>query len=403
MNAVPQMHESVIERIELERQHQEQIADLRDEALDNEADRLESLADLQERHNDRILGLAEKLNEDLEDLRTRRFQSAEDLALEYQRDLEDLQTKFARELFGDSVISFADITAEQQQRLQQDTDYQRGLFDLNRERDRDRFDFQDQFGGLRPGSPGYDFYSQQLQQGTLSESEVEHLFGRRGRGFYTNFLRGEDDADADLASGVSDVNTEAQALASAIDTALSPLLEPATQTAEMERMTAALTSDTAILESTTAALESSTAGMNASTAALQEQSAAALTTGSKTLLDAAIELNKFNLDTFVAAAVRSSDSLENISLTLTTLPTALKSTLEGVLAELPTALAQGVGANPFGQVGSLSTGTPAGFPNSGQPLVIQNVISLPNSVVQALNENNLILTQEGRIIQPSGS
>ena len=90
-----------------------EIQDLRDETIEAEADRLERIADLQLDHNRRILDLEEELQRDLEDLRRARFDDARDDALDYTRDLEDLQNQYARKLFGDSIISFGDLTEQQ--------------------------------------------------------------------------------------------------------------------------------------------------------------------------------------------------------------------------------------------------------------------------------------------------
>ena len=100
---------------------QDEIADLRDDGFEAEADRLASLEELHARHNARILDLEEDFQENLDDLRRERLQDAQDLATEYQRDIQDLQNEFARELFGDSVVSFTDLTAAQQRQLQSDT------------------------------------------------------------------------------------------------------------------------------------------------------------------------------------------------------------------------------------------------------------------------------------------
>ena len=79
LGAIPQMHASVTERLEMEKNLQAEIADLRDDALDNEADRQQKLIDLEQDTQDRILDIQRKANRDREDLQT-----------EFGRDIEDI-------------------------------------------------------------------------------------------------------------------------------------------------------------------------------------------------------------------------------------------------------------------------------------------------------------------------
>ena len=180
------------------------IADLRDDAVDAEADRLESIEDLHDRHLNRVLGLETRFSRDLEDLRRDRIDDAEDIALEYQRDLEDLQNRFTRQLIDDA-ISFSDLTADQQRQVTESTGFQQGLFDLNRDRSRDRQDLGIESGILRPGSAGSEFYRQQIEGGQLTDQNlIEELFGRQGLDDFIGLERGVEDAETRLAQGLID-------------------------------------------------------------------------------------------------------------------------------------------------------------------------------------------------------
>ena len=197
------------ERLEMVRETQEAIDDLHEDALDAATNRLSSLEDAHQRHLQRVLGLELGFSRDLEDLRRDRIDDAEDLNLEYQRDLEDLQNRFTRQLVSDA-IAFADLTAEQQQRVTESTGFQQGLFDLNVDRNRDRQDLGTELGGLRPGSGGYQFYRSQLESGELTDQNlIERLFGRQGLGDFIDLTRGTEDAESALEQGILDANQEA--------------------------------------------------------------------------------------------------------------------------------------------------------------------------------------------------
>ena len=227
LEAVPQMHESVTERLKMEQELQDDIKDLRDQEAENEADRLESIANLHERHNQRIVDLEEELNRDIEDLRRDRFDDAREDALDSARDLEDLQTEYARKLFGDSVISFGDLTDDQRRQLEQDTDYQREVFDLNRERDRDRRDRDIEFGDLIPGSAGFAFFREQLTSGQLiDENLIRELFGTQGRDDFLNFQQGTQDADQRLAQGILEATATYETAISENTAAMQALMFP---------------------------------------------------------------------------------------------------------------------------------------------------------------------------------
>ena len=237
-----------------------EIEAVRDDRIENEADRLETLADLQEDHNRRMLALEAQFQEDLDDLRRDRNQTAADIQREYQRDLQDLQTETARRLFDEE---FGGLSEAQRQQLASDSTYQRELFDLNRQRDRDVQDFQTEFGILTPGSPGYQFYRQELESGGLTdENFIERVFGRRGLDEYLQNQRSVADVEARTETERADIEAAAQATATALSEALAPLLHPEPEAVQVSAEAAVASKDAA-----TAATEAAVAARDAATAA----------------------------------------------------------------------------------------------------------------------------------------
>lgn len=251
---IERLREDAIAR---EARRQDEIEEVRDAQIENEADRLERLADLQEDHNRRMLALEEQFQEDLDDLRRDRNQTGEDILQEYQRDLQDLQTETARRLFDEE---FGDLTANQRSRLAEDDTFQRELFDLNRQRDRDVQDFQTDFGILTPGSAGYNFYRQELESGALTdENLIQRLFGRRGLNEFIEQQRATEDLTQDTAAREADIHAQAAAQATAIEAALAPLIAQNATTATLEATTATTNATTATTESATAVANASNA------------------------------------------------------------------------------------------------------------------------------------------------
>ena len=252
------------ERLRTEERLADEIQDLRDQEIENESDRLQELEGLREDHNRRILELQEKLIEDLDDLERDRNQTAEDLNREYQRDLQDLQTETARRLFGEE---FGDLTESQRTRLTEDDTYQRERFDLDRQRNRDVQDFQTDFGILTPRTPGYDFYRQQVESGELTdENFIQRLFGRRGLDDILSNQRDVADVEQRTEQREADINAQAEVTASALQTALQPLLGEQSALATQQQTTAALESTTATTAAETATTAATTATVEASNA-----------------------------------------------------------------------------------------------------------------------------------------
>ena len=259
--------DAAAQRLRAEQDLADEIKDLEDQRVENEADRLDAIEDLNARHKSRLLEIEEQFHEDLDDLERDRNQTGEDLLREYQRDLQDLQTETARRLFGEE---FGDLTADQRSRLSEDDTFQRELFDLNRQRDRDVQDFQTEFGFLTPGSPGYQFYRQELESGALTdENFIERVFGRRGLDEFIEQQRATEDLTEDTAAREVEIQAQATAQATAIETALAPLLAQNATTAETE-------ATTAMTNATTATTEAATAIANASNAEMFGQGIAAL-------------------------------------------------------------------------------------------------------------------------------
>ena len=213
------------DRIRAEETAHAEIERLRDEAIEREERRQQEIQDLQEHHNTRLLEIEERFQNDLDALRNRRTDTAEDLQTEYRRDLEDLRTRFARDLFGGDIISFSDLPAEQHRQLEGNRNFQRGLFDLNTEFQRDRQDLQTSFGILQPGSPGYDFFRGQLESGALTgPTEIENLFGRRGLDAFLDTEDRREDATSDFEKSSAEIQAEADAIGTAVAGKLNELL-----------------------------------------------------------------------------------------------------------------------------------------------------------------------------------
>ena len=357
LEAVPQMHESVVERLELEKDLQADIADLREDAVEAEADRLETLADLQERHNQRIVDLEEELNRDIEDLRRDRFDDARADALDYTRDLEDLQTEYARKLFGDSVISFGDLTSEQQQRLEANTDFQRELFDLNQARDRDRQDRNVEFGGLRPGSAGYQYYRQQLESGQLTdENLIRQLFGTQGRDDFVDFEEGTQDADEQLAQGILEATATYETAVSENTAALQELTFPE------EAVTI-----------TEGAAEAAESASQATTAAMVASESAAEATG--------------NISESVEGAISATGTLDRIVSALGDPAADLRATVEG-LASLEGLKNITLAAEQLDQLGGAMTDfleEVTGIVPAGSEMLMPGEIPVPELIVDSVS------------------
>ena len=178
------------------------ISGLRDDALDAEMDRLEAEATAHERHLNRILDLELDFSRDLDDARRERLDDARDDQLDYARSVEDLQNRLARSQFD--AVSFGELTPEQQAQLQESGAFRQREFELNLGATRDRQDRQGEFGVLRPGSAGYEFYRQQFEGGELTdENLIQRLFGTQGLDDFIDRDRGVEDAETRLTNALT--------------------------------------------------------------------------------------------------------------------------------------------------------------------------------------------------------
>ena len=399
-----------------------------------------SLENLQARHNAKILDLEEDFQDDLDDLHRERLQDAQDLATEYQRDIQDLQNKFARELFGDSVVSFADLTAAQQRQLQSDAGFQQERFDLDLERDRERQDINTESGVLRAGSAGEAFYRQQIESGELTDTNlIERLFGRQGLDDFIDLTRGTEDAQETLDAAVLAVETESRDLLTSInanialltegqlpDATTATLINTQQQTATLESQTAMMAAETTAMVGETTATQMATAEMESATAAQYativetlDPAVVAFGTASETLRAAAVELTEFDLTTLVAAVERIPTGLLGFTAAVELLPQRLEGALNSSFERLPDLFAafllpglqnaQAIGAAPStasllpaatGTPGGSPEGSPIGLPGvGGQEIKITLVGDFGDGFTQKMAEQLVRLGTERRILQ----
>ena len=207
LDAIPQMHDSVTERLELEKDLQSEIAKLKDDALEADRDRANALVDLEQETQERILDIQRKAN-----------QSREDIEREFQRDFQDItreRTEAENEVLrqrneGSLTSDEASQRIEELQRESADR-----LTELGRERLEDLEDV-----GIRE-------------------------------------RRRTQDANIRQERGIGDINAQATATATAIQDALTPLLsEQSTLGTAAEKTDSAATKlDTAAEKTDTAATD----------------------------------------------------------------------------------------------------------------------------------------------------
>ena len=177
--------------------------DLGRDLEDIETSHLQTLEDAELRSSRRRLAIEQDFSDRLEDLRTRRIDDSIDSETRRQRAVEDLQTRLARRQFD--ATSFSDLTDEQQARLLGSDDFERGQLDIDTRFTRDRQDRQREFGILRPGSSGFDLYSERLASGQLTdETLIQRLFGSRGLEAFRTQQGAVSDEDQNLANAIAD-------------------------------------------------------------------------------------------------------------------------------------------------------------------------------------------------------
>ena len=162
------------DRIQAEERLQDRIEDLRDDAVENEADRRQALQDLADSHQDRLTDIEE------DGIRRR-----EDLQRESQRSLEDLRREFQEDQFDvGAQLDRGEITREEAEQQ---------ISDLTREFLRDSGDLQ------------------RRQRRALEDQGIREE-------------RQQEDAAEGFTKSQQQIETEARATATAIQTALTPLL-----------------------------------------------------------------------------------------------------------------------------------------------------------------------------------
>ena len=178
------------DRIQTEKRLQDRIEDLRDDAVENEADRQQALQDLAESHQDRLTDIEE------DGIRRR-----EDLQRESQRSLEDLRREFQEDQFDvGAQLDRGEITREEAEQQ---------ISDLTREFLRDSGDLQ------------------RRQRRALEDQGIREE-------------RQQEDAAEGFTKSQQQIETEARATATAIQEALAPLLtEQQTDEVAEKQVTAA--------------------------------------------------------------------------------------------------------------------------------------------------------------------
>ena len=296
LEAVPQMHESVRKRLELEKEHQDNIKDLRDQETENEQNRLEAIADLNEDHRDRLLDIEQDYQDKLKKIREEEREAGEDILTDQAHSLEDLRNKVARDLFSDAV-NFDDLTEEQKQQVRESLDFRRGADDINRQSRRAASEFRQEFGVYRPGSQfgdtGIAQVLEKLESGEITREQALPFIGTRRVEAFEEKQRTTQEAETRRVESEANITAQAEATAGAIQTALAPLITQNQTTADTEATTAQTESETATTAATTATTEATTAIAQASIAELERTNAETFKTGLTALSQAIPKLQDF--------------------------------------------------------------------------------------------------------------
>ena len=190
--------------------------DLRDIATENarelediEIERARSIEDINKDHARKMLEISDDLNQDLIDKEQDRFDAIRDIHRSENEKLEDLKTRLARRLFGDDIVSFDDLSSEQQAQLMRSTEYKRGAYDIGVRTQRSQRDLREDHGVLTPGSAGYNYYLNELKEGRLTDkNEIRSLFGREGEQLYSRYVASRATAETDLGYDIADTNVD---------------------------------------------------------------------------------------------------------------------------------------------------------------------------------------------------
>ena len=263
------------DRIDTEMRVQMEIEDLRDDAFENEQDRIDALVELNERYQAKLTEI------EREGMRDR-----EDLGRDFSRSLEDI----LREAGADESF-FLSGDFQRAQTLAQIPDTSvLGNFLSSR--------------GIN------------LDAGTLSQ--IGRLGTQTRRGFEDIDIgveRDQGDLTQDTAGREAEINANAQAQAEALTTALTPLLTRQQTTATTEATTAEMASQTATTEATTAtiaemtAITEATTAMTASETAVTEAGTALIQSGVADLFSTTVPTFATAADTFLEGAIVFRDEI----------------------------------------------------------------------------------------------
>ena len=197
------------ERIKLE----EEIEEVKNKQLDNEAERLAKIQDANEAHADKIKQIQERLNDDLLDMEESRLDKIRDLHEKKSDSLVDLRTRIARRMF-DEAVKFDDLTDEQKKQVLGSTEYKRGAHDIDVRLKRGMREERERTGVLNIGSAGYNFWMKELQEGRFTDrDEIEIMFGDKGLAIFDKMAEATESADESLEKNLTNINAQAKATA----------------------------------------------------------------------------------------------------------------------------------------------------------------------------------------------
>ena len=290
LEAIPQMHESVEERLELEQDLQDEIADLRDEEIENEAERQAKITELHEDAARKREEIEEDHQEKLEDIRRKATQSREDVEREFGRDIEDI----LREAGADeSLFSHGDF--REIVRLAQTPNQQYLKEALSRR-------------GIRLSGDDFSRIGELARERVRDNQDIGIRTQRERDNAQLRQARALEDLVARTEQREADINAQAEANATALTEALTPLLgeQSALSTAATAQTKAAEKQDTAADKMDTVATKQDTAAEKTDTAAEK------LDTAAETIIDSdvpgAIDLVRKSAE----ASLRITDAIEDL-------------------------------------------------------------------------------------------
>ena len=367
LEAIPQMHASVTERLEMERELQDEIDDLRDDALKNEQDRLSAIEDLNAQHADRLLDIERDAQREREDLQRDRLRAGEELFRSEARTLEDVLDDLTEKYTG--YKRFADLPENfelpggfnARDFIRQEAE------DTTRvSRRRSREDFQRQYGSLSGSyfeEEGRQQILEGLRAGTIQPHQAEPFIGTQAVEGFISEQRAIEDAEIQRTERASDIEAQATATAMAIETALSPLVTLNTTTAETQAATAAMFSP---------AVET-------------------FGTAADTFSEGASMLSNFDTEGLVSAVDKIPEAfagLDTLDATLTALPNQIEAALSSSFSVLPDLIASAI-SRSRGLRGAATQSPPIIVVDFGGGAITQLEGQIINRADQGLSELNV--------------